>query len=446
MSLVLYIITQIEGPDISVRRNPPKTFQKDPQKDPQKELLDRALPSQVLAYVAEELTPAESAPRDYQDLSLDELYRVLDGLHVGTDGLVQNCLVSVEERLGKTVGEIIIDGRSKRDYLLDRYGHIQGRRAADTKVREYVVAGSEGLRQSDRESVPECIQQSIQQWTGAVQDAVLVAASLQARVDSPGRKPTDLLVARYEKQVRGHCNMICDGPEDAKGVAQEAWFKALEKLERYDPALGSFGAFVKSYARFALRDRIRRDTRWGPNADDFGDSDREDSPYTETHRVTTSAYLDPSCVVEILKVIFDPEKLPHQELAYGFCKLLQFTPSEVVSEKSDQSLVKLEQEFMRDFFETFRLSPEIRDEVMPPFRAGLSRTLGEIATHGKTRESVSHLLERVAGETIFRDYYRSTVATEQAKDIVHWWNSVHNRVLAALAKNPNLSDCLSNPL
>ncbi len=386
-------------------------------------ILARALPHQILAYVADRRLSKSGAADTVGNLRLADLHARLRASVVGTSSdvtpsgpadMVADCFALVEDRLGNTVREAIVEHRSKSDRLLARYGVLLDRAVRDVSLDECVEA-------SDGDA---------QDWVQAVDDAILVSCALNNDDEPSARRALNALAARYIEPVKNYCRFKINSKDDANDVGQNAWIRIQSSLHQFDPALASFQRLALRQADYAVKDYYR--LRGGTDSDAW---DRGGS---------SPRFMDERCLKAVLGEVFKTTRPPHQPIAYGYCRLLQYKPTEVVDSYADEKLDALSERFSREFRRIFNLEGETFDEVFDGFRRSMDQPLSEITKAPKTRAAYVNLLDRIVGSTVLREYFVGTTLREHSADVVRWWSSVDRHVIATLAKNPDLADCLSD--
>lgn len=149
----------------------------------------------------------------------------------------------------------------------------------------------------------------------------------------------------------------------------------------------------------------------------------------------------------LLEWLFRPETgYPHQQLAFGFAKLLYGKPSprglegdpgRTVSAHGSTRLVRLTEEFGRAYAELFRFCPLDRERVertLDPLRKRLPLRVSDLA--GGDRESAAQwagFARHRVGKTALRDYFGAWHG-DGIKAITNWANRVKSRIERALGR------------
>jgi RNA polymerase sigma factor (sigma-70 family) len=274
-------------------------------------------------------------------------------------------------------------------------------------------------------------------------------ARLIERAVQRDREAFDELYSRHDKNVFGFIRARTARDADAQDVAQETRIEIWRKVSSYNPILGSFVTFAKFWASKKLlqhydaegrRQRVRvlfselttrfPDLEQEPEIEALVSRLRFQNPFALENEEETAAKEQNLVAVyeELLSLTFNGPSPPHQLIAFGLVKLLERRPREVVAEFSSLPLRVIEERLEIDYINNSQL-PEGR--VLPCFgqlRENLDWTFGEVVKEPRTRKTYPHLLPRVVGETILREYYTKQTEEGQADNIVKWWDAVSRRV------------------
>jgi DNA-directed RNA polymerase specialized sigma24 family protein len=270
------------------------------------------------------------------------------------------------------------------------------------------------------------------------------------------------LYARHEKKVYGFIRARANSDTDVREIAQQTRLEVQRRMSTYDPAPDparrSFYAFAKFWARILLlryyqdKGKLReREVLFSELVARFPDLEGEIegvlarlAPYSgssvEDEAIRSEEEKNLSEVYEeLLCLTFNSPSPPHQLIAFGFTKLLEWKPREIVARLSDLPLRELEEKLERDYLEKSQL-PE--DRILPCFRQlreSLDRMLREVVKERKTLDTYPRLLDRIVGETTLRAYYTGETDEAHAADIPKWWYVVKRRVwseVQGLAQGP----------
>jgi RNA polymerase sigma factor (sigma-70 family) len=265
-----------------------------------------------------------------------------------------------------------------------------------------------------------------------------IATELVARARAGERDAFDRLHGLYERAIYGFVRVRLADDADAQDVAQDTWVQVWQKLPTYDPARASFVTFVKYWASvLLLRTYDRRDRRRGVEvlvrdlvrhtpdlADEAGVSDILDRVSVQAE---PSAEPEQLLAVygELLRAMLASPSPPHQLLAFGFIKALGWPPRRVAAELSDDQLDQIEAALEQAYRASSQLPDQQQQPSFDPLRQRLRLRFDEAVPDRKTQATYPHLLERVVGDTLLRDYY---TGAEPTADLTQWWYAVHRRV------------------
>ncbi|HEV7405526.1 MAG TPA: sigma factor [Chthoniobacteraceae bacterium] len=264
------------------------------------------------------------------------------------------------------------------------------------------------------------------------EDAELIS---QAQLGDPGA--FNGLVQRYEKRLRGILAPLIFNEEDAKDVAQEIWITVKSTLSKFDPQHGlQFGTWLSRTARWRSVDFLRKKYR-------------SENLQTALEREPPAAEAPESWVPterlfrEFLRATFGGPSPPHQLLAFGFAKLLEWKPRRIVDELSGVPLGKLALQLEQIYG---RVSAVPAEELRPCFLrlegamgVTFEQAIGPLTEDNKTwttyRQARPELLRAVVGETTLGNFYTGV----PEHNIVQWWDAVFRRVRKELLSREDRS-------
>jgi DNA-directed RNA polymerase specialized sigma24 family protein len=244
-----------------------------------------------------------------------------------------------------------------------------------------------------------------------------------------------------KSEILGYLRVRC-GQEDAEEIAQMAWAEVLERIDTFNPDRGNFSAFVRYWAGIvALRWFHEKKIRSGrlllfselqSNFFDFPED--ENRPHLEeqieTERPDAERVLvtQQSFIALFEATFFNTASPPHQLLAFGFCRLLDWRPKDFVAEQSDRSLKQLADEFERLYVFQLPAQTSRIKTACASLRKTLTLPLSGATNDRATLAAYRELSSRPTAETKFSDYYREN----PEQNISHWIYAVRRRVLSAL--------------
>jgi DNA-directed RNA polymerase specialized sigma24 family protein len=228
--------------------------------------------------------------------------------------------------------------------------------------------------------------------------------------------------------------------EDAAEIEQDTWIEVQAKLALYDPDRASFIAFLKSHAHWKMVEYYRRKCARHrveilltdvPRARLQHDEGSQTAGIPELSEAPTPS---PECILILRKEIerflgitFSSSLPPHQLIVFGFAKLLEWRPREVVKELSKRSLRDLEKQLEAEYLQIVPMRETIARECFKPLREKMDYRLDKAIMDFNTRSLYKHLLDSIVGETILCDYYTNPVRPEN--NIASWCGDVKKRIL-----------------
>ena len=253
--------------------------------------------------------------------------------------------------------------------------------------------------------------------------------------------------AECQKRLRGFFRARVRNLADADELAQETWLIVLRHEDSYDSERGPLCAFAFSRARYCLLEYYQRTKDRRALESLFCELQSEgeelnDPPersgisglgsFARGEESTRQAHLDYLTVVDRLLALPSP---PHQIFVFVMVWLLESTPREIDERWSGDPLSRLESYLENECRARWCLSAGEVQRKFRVLRQRLGETLGQIINEPRTRLTYQALLDRIAGDTMLRDYYTGT----PRNNIVQWWYSVM-RVLVKTIGGPLRSD------
>lgn len=238
------------------------------------------------------------------------------------------------------------------------------------------------------------------------------------------------LHARHEKRLTGHIRARINNEADAGDTTQETWTDVWQNIQKYDPVHGNFESFFLSRARYKILQANRRNRRWIPVPVHEADEPENDittlidsltaAPPTQTGDLLISRLL----YRELVKRVFSGANPPHQLIVFGFCKLLELKPKEVVAHLSNTPLRDLAVRLEQDYFEKAQVHSSEVEKCFQPLHARMALKVDEVLTDSRTRATRDALAGQIVGDTVLRNYY----GDDPEGDITSWWDTVRRRV------------------
>ncbi len=265
----------------------------------------------------------------------------------------------------------------------------------------------------------------------------------------------DILGERYYREIKVYIESHVYNNQDAEDIAQDAWVAVLKNLKNYDHVHGSFLSFAKQRAHYELlrffkvrKDRAKVHELFSEFSARFPDAEFRDDDTEIIERIAQphlreneDAIMRLSLYKNAIRIACGSPNPPHQSIVFGFCKLLEWKPGEVVEELSDIDLRELESRLEEEFHQI--VSDQKTLELFESLRARMPLLLKDAGIPPKTLGIYLDLAERVVGGTFLREYYtHKPENTPEAKeykkkacdDVVRWWNAVFRRLIRELAR------------
>jgi DNA-directed RNA polymerase specialized sigma24 family protein len=271
---------------------------------------------------------------------------------------------------------------------------------------------------------------------------------LQARADRVVRGTIRMRVGRYEGEGRFFLDHAL-----VDDLVQAAWLNIWQKLDTYDPSRARFVTFAAHWADLMVR--RYRDTPTGRGREillggmlsgsghdgDDSDVDRLDRlAQRDSVMELPEDPVGPEVYDDLLSLTFATNSPPHQLIAFGFAKAVEWRPRQIAAELSTVPLRTLESRLEQSYLERSDLED---DRVLPafePLRNRLGLRFDEAVRDPTTLATYPGLHGRIVGETTLSDYYTG----EPTADVTQWWYAVKRRVLAEVQRRDSgpLADLL----
>ena len=246
----------------------------------------------------------------------------------------------------------------------------------------------------------------------------------------------DDLHARHRKRVAGYIRPRVNNDADADDITQETWTDVWRNIQNYDPIHGNFESFLLYWARYKILQANKRNRRWLSVTVHEADGPENDittvidsltaAPPTQAGDRMISRLL----YRELVKRAFSGANPPHQLIVFGFCKLLELKPKEVVADLSNTRLSDLAMQLEREYFEKAQVHPSEVEKCFAPLHARMALKVDEVLTDSRTSATRVALQGQVVGDTVLRNYY----GDNPEGDITSWWDTVRRRVRNEMIK------------
>lgn len=261
----------------------------------------------------------------------------------------------------------------------------------------------------------------------ATKDANLLEISEEAR------EAFDTLFEAYRGAIKGFISSHLSPVQrnnDLEDLVQETALEAFKRVCTYDPETGKFYTWLLIWARYVLqryfdeqRQRLDHEivvselvAQLRAQASE-GEIDEETAEaLIETLRVVplTKLELSPETIAEILdkfrhflRITFSEGGYPHQQIAFGFIRLLEWKPSEIVDELSEVPLQELAKRLEDDYVKILEYADKQKvRQCFQPLHERMKCKLKEVIPEGDDSwEIIRASPDDVVGKTRFPDYW-----------------------------------------
>ena len=266
------------------------------------------------------------------------------------------------------------------------------------------------------------------------------------------REAFNRLVQSYHKPLLGFIRGKGVRESDCEDVAQEVWTRVWRKIGAtpaeggYNPEKGGFYTWVAyCFARYRIRDcRARERARQVVAADDPRMEEPAQPPFDPTHEEQLRRRL--AAFAELLRVTFLCGGYPHEQLAFGFTKLIygsrsrravEGLPRYVSRRHGAEPLDQLTRTFVDQYASVSEIDDAALAELLPaciePVRLRSALTVMRLI-----RPLPKHLhpiKDECTGQTCLRQYYTGDPDAKGAgttHPITHWCHRVSQKVRRVL--------------
>lgn len=272
-----------------------------------------------------------------------------------------------------------------------------------------------------------------------------VGCGLAAPDEKQRQQAFSELYESYRKRLLAFVRTRAHSESEAEDIAQAVWARIWTNPPSYDPNKGPFWPFLAKAALGQSIDHYRSASRRADikrSSDllhrlaqyhglDLGlEDERESAP--EVADVTSSP-ADRAIHLEqaysLLKRAFAVSGMPHQLISFGFLKLVEWTPRELVSEQSDTPLQELLEELVLAIAQASELSDDQVQSVFLDIRSAMTHLVRDMAP-GPHEHFPSHLLERVIGGTVLRQYF----VGDPERCVTSWAYNVTRRIIQSFRR------------
>jgi len=271
------------------------------------------------------------------------------------------------------------------------------------------------------------------------------------------REAFNHLVQSYHKPLVGFIRGKGVHEPDCDDVAQEVWTRVWQKIGAgpaeggYNPEKGSFYTWVAyCFARYRIRAwRARERPRRVVAADDPRIEEPTQPPFDPTHEEQLRRRL--AAFAELLRVTFLCGGYPHEQLAFGFTKLIygsrsrravEGLPRYVSRRHGAEPLDQLTRTFVDQYASVSEIDDAALAELLPaciePVRLRSALTVMRLI-----RPLPKHLhpiKDECTGQTCLRQYYTGDPDAKGAgttHPITHWCHRVSQKVRRVLGVDDN---------
>jgi RNA polymerase sigma factor (sigma-70 family) len=263
------------------------------------------------------------------------------------------------------------------------------------------------------------------------------------------------LLTAYDRDIRGSIRPRAR-EQDVDDILQEARIRIWKKIRLYETERAPLVTFLKKYAIWSTLDfyRKRQQRRQvemlvGEICEHYPDWENDEemleimgacSPPNQGDDPNREKVHEHEAVLnKLLELWLSIDRPPHERIAFGYCKMLDWKPGDLAAKSSDELLAQLTADLEADFTGQSKLDEAFIHSAFESLRSQMPQTLRAVITNRDTQLRYLKLLDRHVGDTMLRDYY----AGSPAADISHWWFGVRRRVLHKAVTERGLADSIA---
>jgi RNA polymerase sigma factor (sigma-70 family) len=263
-----------------------------------------------------------------------------------------------------------------------------------------------------------------------------VSPGLISRLHQKEPSAVDEIYRQYDRALRGYLRARCTSLSDAEDLLQTTWIMILDNLHRFDPAKASFAAFAKYWASITCKRYYDQRNVWLHATVLFSqlttESDREvfgerAELLDRTARLSGPEQMElRELLANTIQMVFEESNPPHQALAFGFCRLLGWTPRRFVDELYSGTLSELAASLFANLPEELFHETESLRKIQNRFMSRLHKTLLDEVLDPATRNRYPALHLRELAWTRISEY--CTEPGTAVRNVSHWIYSVLRRI------------------
>jgi len=249
------------------------------------------------------------------------------------------------------------------------------------------------------------------------------------------------LYLRYKNSIRGYIAGRCFWiGQNVKGIAekdvdprikdmeQNTWKEMLQKISTYDSSKASFYTFICYWANIIIKRYSFRAVIEMPISA-LKDQDGEETDEEFLGRIGGQTQIFPSdeCLDkynEFLEITFSQCGPPHQLITFGFNKLIDWGPQDIVKELSLVLLRELTERLISDFEGESKLPAYIVRNCFKPLKDKMDKKLKEVLEDEVSKNTYINLIENKTGKTVLKNYY----GKDPEHNISDWSDKVLKRI------------------
>lgn len=266
------------------------------------------------------------------------------------------------------------------------------------------------------------------------------------KVQKEDQQAFETLFNKYKDRLYGFIRYKCLNDQDADDIAQNVWIQIFEKIKTYNIAYSKFYNFLSFRAVYEILKFYKNNyvklfvlfSRLMKRFPELEDEKELLDLLAKSQTIQTSfdhLTIKADIYEELLTITFRSNSPPHQIIVFGFSKLLEWKPQDIVRELSEEQLKNLAGKLEEDYLLITELASDVVKSCFQPLHRKMKQKLNEVLEDSKTAAIYASLLDRQIGMTRLAEYY-TTKAPEE--NISQWWYAVVRRIKSQILRTSHL--------
>ncbi len=254
--------------------------------------------------------------------------------------------------------------------------------------------------------------------------------------------PIEKFFSTYSKPLRGYLKSYRIQEADIDDLTSEIWTQIIEKQSEYDSDKAGFYTWLMTLARFKVLEYFKKQKRRPVSIEP--DEGRKIKPASKGFNdIIQEAKHKLWAYNELFRLTFLCGGYPHEQLAFGFSKLILGTVGErgvegrAIEAQNAYGKIKIEnaiERFAIEYTEKSHCEDDHVDIAMFPVRNRSEMAVGQLIK--KPEEYIQGILQRYVKETALNDYINPE-SERKNHPFTDWSNRVPNNIRRILKLDIN---------